>query len=205
VETSRISEQSESARKPGRSENSTGDPRRAIVPPLAAIGHPPSLFFLVKVELGLGLCLESNTVRHRPSTPSSHEDRLVLDRRKSGDKRLNASTHMLSLVVPMIGLMNAPRSLIVSRMPKMSGRPGQQIAFADQWNIPPAAMSCEGPCLLAQFSGRQLWLGLVASSLFSDAFSRDQGRSPGPCRGVHRPPPSAQRMNRDVSGRADSR
>jgi hypothetical protein len=126
------------------------------VPPLAAIGHPPSLFFLVKVELGL--CLESNTVRHRPSTPSSHEDRLAVDRRKSGDKRLNASTHMLSLVVPMIGssgaLMNAPRSLIVSRMPKMSGRPGRQIAFADQWNIPPAAMSCEGPCSLAQFSGR---------------------------------------------------
>jgi hypothetical protein len=55
---------------------------------------------------------------------------------------------MLSLVVSMIGsvrgLMNAPRSLIVSRMRKMSGRPGQQIQFADQWNIPRLQCAARG-------------------------------------------------------------
>jgi len=75
------------------------------------MGHPPSLFPLVRVELELRR--QCNIVRLFNSLPRM---RIILrsTAAKVETNVTNASTHMLSLVVSMIGsssgLMNAPRS-----------------------------------------------------------------------------------------------
>jgi hypothetical protein len=63
----------------------------------------------------------------------------------------------------------------------------------------------ERHCLLAQFAGRQPWLALVTSLLFSDAFTQHRLAAVAHALTFIARPKRPTNLNRGVSGGADSR
>ena len=168
------------------------------MPPLAAIGHPPSLFLLGKIKRGFAANLS-------PS-PSPFKDHVALDRRKAETNVTNASTHMLSLVCvdDRHAQSFAECTTIFDHFEDAedvgSTWPADRVCGPVEH--PPAAMSCEGPCL---------WRSSPAASLGS-AWSRRRSSVmhsastrvavlANAVAFIARP----TNLNRDVSGRADSR